>query len=86
MGLPVSMQRCKLISVTVPLTPVCMYSALADTELLRGGTNRRPIFYDVKGQALRPFLHISLQNTFTPRLLLFPSYASRKSNMPTQMT
>ena len=47
-----------------------MYGGLADAEFLRGGADRGPILYDVKGQAFRPFLHVTLQNAFTPHLLL----------------
>ena len=59
-----------LFSQTVHLIDNYMYGGLADAEFLRGGADRGPILYDVKGQAFRPFLHVTLQNAFTPHLLL----------------
>ena len=53
-----------------PFGDVLMYRRLADAEFLRGGPDCGPVFYNVKSQALRPLLHVSLQNILTPCLLL----------------
>ena len=42
----------------------------ADAEFLCGGADRGPVFDDVLSQPLGPLFHVSLQSTFTPRLLL----------------
>ena len=52
-----------------------MHCAFADPKLLCGGTDGGPVLYDVKSQALSPVLHISLQKTLTPRLVVLPIYA-----------
>ena len=43
-----------------------MDRGLADAKLLCGGADGGLVFYDVKGQALRPFLHVLFQNAHSP--------------------
>ena len=55
-----------------------MDGGFTDAEFLRGGADRGPILYDVKGQAFRPLLHVTLQNAFTPHLLLLKTMRLRR--------
>ena len=52
-----------------------MHCTFADPKLLCGGTDGGPVLYNVKSQAFGPALHISLQKTLTPRLVVLPIYA-----------
>lgn len=53
-----------------PLGKVLVYRGFADAELLGGGTHRRAVFYEVKGQLLGPLFQILFDSLPLPTCAL----------------
>ena len=56
----------RAVELRQPLGDILMYRGFADSEFGSGGADRGPVFYDVKGKALGPLLHVYLQSTTIP--------------------